>query len=355
MVQGLAGLVRPAAGQPRYREELRRKARSARSVRHRPLPSHIASVQAHLRSIFFPSSYDLQTTHRLPTLFTIHGGGFVIGDASDDDRWNRTFSDEHGALVISLNYAKAPFPAPLHDAACLFLACVEDPSLPIDAARVAVAGFSAGGNLALGLCQLQSVRAHAARPRAVVPIYPAIDASRSPEEKARRRHYKVDSSFSGVRGEDRDWVHPLAELFDWTYIPAGTKLQHPLLSPLYVDKNVLPGYIFVIAAELDYLADEARHLAFRVAGKQLDPSYDDIPGRPEASKEEGKLELEDPRFAWEEEGVKWLLVPDVVHAFDFHVGAVVAGEGAVGDAEAKTRAYMGVLAEWLNRTVWGSS
>lgn len=266
--------------------------------------------------------------------------------------WNRTFSDEHNVLVIALNYAKAPFPAPLHDVACLFLACAEDPSLPIDVAWVAVAGFSAGGNLALGLCQLRSVRGHSARPRAVIPLYPPVDASRRPEEKAATRYYKVDSGLAGVRGEASDWVHPLAALFDWAYIPPGTSLRHPLLSPLYADRRHLPGCIFVIAAELDYLADEAQQLAFRIAGKERDPSYNDIPGRPEASKEEGKLELEDPRFAWEDRGVRWLLVPDVVHAFDFHVGAEIAGEGAVGDAEGKTRAYMGFLAEWLYRTVW---
>ena len=305
-------------------------------------------------SIFFPSSYDQTSPQTLPTLFTIHGGGFCIGDSDDDDRWNRTFADTHNVLVIALHYAKAPwhpFPGPLHDAACLFLAAASDVSLPIDKKRVAVAGFSAGGNLALGICQLPSVRRHAAAPRAVVPIYPAIDLSRDPAEKGRRRHYKVDSGLAGLRGLRKDWILPLAPVFDWAYVAPGTNLRHPLVSPFYAARADLPPHVFVVGAELDFLVDEAHQFALRLAGRDREPLYEAIPGRPEPSgRGEGELERGDPRFEWEAGGVRWLLVPDVVHAFDFHVGAGVSG--AVADAEGKTTAYMRLVGEWLFEKAW---
>ncbi|KAM7201777.1 hypothetical protein V8F20_004738 [Naviculisporaceae sp. PSN 640] len=111
--------------------------------------------------IFFPSHHDLTSPARLPTLFTIHGGGFTVGYASDDDKWNRTFADTYTVMLISLNYSKAPwacFPAPLHDTEALYHAVLNDESLPIDRMRTALCGFDAGANLALALSQLPSVK-----------------------------------------------------------------------------------------------------------------------------------------------------------------------------------------------------
>lgn len=237
--------------------------------------------------------------------------------------------------------------------ACLYVAAASDASLLIDEARVAVAGFSAGGNLALALCQLPTVRNHEAAPKAVVPIYSPVDLSRTPEYKGKRRHYKVGTGLPGLRGSKKDWILPLAPAFDWSYVPSGTNLCHPLLSPFYAKRADLPGRIFFIGAELDFLADEAHQMALKLAGREDDVTYDDPPGRPEAFGKEGKLDLEDPRFAWEQGGVRWLLVPDVVHAFDFHVGAEVLGdEGSVRDAERKTEAYIRLVGEWLSEKVW---
>jgi len=241
--------------------------------------------------------------------------------------------------------------------AALYKAAVEDESLPIDAARIAVTGFSAGGTLALALCQVDPVRSHArAPPRAVVPIYPCATLALPPEEKGKRRRYKVGSRLGGIRGQKKDWVLPLANMFDWAYIRVGTDLRDPLLSPYFAPRADLPKNIFVIGAELDFLACEAHQLALRLAGKQDDLArYNSIPGRPEAGTEVGKLELEDERFAWEVEdgkggSVRWLLVPDQVHAFDVAQGRSVMGdEEGVRDAVGKTEEYVRLMGEWLVR------
>lgn len=215
-----------------------------------------------------------------------------------------------------------------------------------------MAGFSAGGNLALAMCQLPSVRRHAASPRAVIPIYPVVDVSRDPADKG-KRHYKVDSGLPSPRGQMKDWILPLAPIFDWAYISPATNLRHPLLSPFYADKRNLPSHVFVIGAELDFLADEAHQFALRLSGRERDPLYNSIPGRPEPStKGEGQLDTGDRRFAWEEGDVRWLLVPDVVHAFDFHVGAGMGGEESVKDADGKTESYMRLVGDWLYGKAW---
>lgn len=53
-----------------------------------------------------------------PALLWIHGGGFVIGSAAQDDALCRHFADELGIVVASVDYRLAPearFPVPLHD------------------------------------------------------------------------------------------------------------------------------------------------------------------------------------------------------------------------------------------------
>jgi acetyl esterase/lipase len=87
-----------------------------------------------------------------PALLWIHGGGYVIGTAQQDDDLCRRFVRELGVTVAAVDYRLAPehpYPAPLEDcyAALTWLA-----GLPaVDPARVAIGGASAGGGLAAAL------------------------------------------------------------------------------------------------------------------------------------------------------------------------------------------------------------
>jgi acetyl esterase/lipase len=87
-----------------------------------------------------------------PTVVFFHGGGWVAGDLETHDRQARRLAIEVGAVVISVDYRRPPetrFPGAFEDA----FAAVRDISTRIaefgdDANRLAVAGDSAGGNLA---------------------------------------------------------------------------------------------------------------------------------------------------------------------------------------------------------------
>ncbi|KAK4208166.1 Alpha/Beta hydrolase protein [Rhypophila decipiens] len=330
--------------------------------------------------IFFPSHHDLTSPALLPTLFTIHGGGFTVGYASDDDKWNRTFADTYTIIIISLNYSKAPwacFPAPLHDVEALYHAVLNDESLPIDRMRTALSGFDAGANLALALSQLPSVQT-GREPSPLIPICGILDFTTSASEKSKTRPYK--RSLRGPRGwgPGLDLMAKTLPSSAWSYIPYGHDTSDPLLSPFYAKRSDLPPHVFVIGAELDCLAHESWRAACSWAGGQKSvvlPGGDVVVGRKGVSRWRGCLDdaagLDADKFGWvvyhgretneeEEEdkivgSTRWLLVPDVVHGFDsapWRNKYLWGDEEARMDAEMKTIAYQREMAEWLWGTVW---
>lgn len=85
-------------------------------------------------------------------LLWIHGGGYVIGSAAQDDGLCRRLADRVGVTVAAVDYRLAPehpYPAALDDcrSAYAWLAGRAD----VDHERVVVAGASAGGGLAAAL------------------------------------------------------------------------------------------------------------------------------------------------------------------------------------------------------------
>jgi acetyl esterase len=94
----------------------------------------------------------------LPLVLLVHGGGFVIGSVDTHDGLARRIARDAGAVVVSVEYRLAPehpFPAAVDDCwAALRWAAAHADELGADPARVAVAGDSAGGNLAAVLTHL---------------------------------------------------------------------------------------------------------------------------------------------------------------------------------------------------------
>ena len=294
----------------------------------------------------------------MPTLFTIHGGGFTVGDPENDDKWNRTFADTHSVLVIALNYSKAPshpFPAAIHDLETLISAILADPSIPIDKHHCAIAGFSAGGNLALAVTQLEGVKNSfklygSTGFKAVIPVYPGLDRTLTRDYKATLRQYKLD--LSPNRNSPTDFLLSMGRMFDWAYIPVGHNLRDRLLSPIFAARESLPPWVFMIACELDMSSHEAWRMASRLAGR-AEPLMEEKVGREESGKL-GELEFVDERFAWEvrEQGVRWLLLPDVVHGFDRIPPSMLGDETTVHDAETKSIKVIKEIGEWLKTRAW---
>ncbi|CAM3312603.1 alpha/beta hydrolase [Kibdelosporangium persicum] len=82
----------------------------------------------------------------------MHGGGWVMGDLDTEHPGAARIATASGAVVISVGYRQAPenpFPAALDDVYAVLTWTAENATeLGIDPERIAVAGHSAGGNLA---------------------------------------------------------------------------------------------------------------------------------------------------------------------------------------------------------------
>ncbi|MDO7881662.1 alpha/beta hydrolase [Salinibacterium soli] len=112
-----------------------------------------------------------------PALLWIHGGGMILGAAEGDDALCRAYADGSAVAVVAVDYRLAPehpHPAPVEDCyrALEWIASAQHPA--IAAGRIAVAGASAGGGLALGLALLARDRG-GPRIDYVQAIYPMID------------------------------------------------------------------------------------------------------------------------------------------------------------------------------------
>ena len=109
-------------------------------------------------------------------LLWLHGGGWCIGDLDGFDRVCRSLCNATGASVVSVDYRLAPehrYPAAVEDAdlAVAWATGHGAAQLGFDAARVAIGGDSAGGNLAA----VAALHAPGAL-RAQLLVYPVIDA-----------------------------------------------------------------------------------------------------------------------------------------------------------------------------------
>lgn len=266
--------------------------------------------------VFLPSSY--QPGVKLPLYLDIHGGGFAVGDPQMDDDFCRLFSDNNGFCVVSLNYRKAPgypFPVAVHDLAAVTKAVLADPDLPIDRTKVAAGGFSAGGNLVLAISQLDDLRDQI---KGLIPVYPATDLSLTFRGEMRK-----------TKDGKPDVLEGMSSLFDWAYIPVGQDRTEPLMSPIYATKEMLPSKIFFIGVEYDCLCQEGNIMAKKLAGVENDPSFTG-----------GE--------AWEKNGIKWWMVPDLQHGFNL---IPAKGEEEIR-RKAVTKEMYSKMAEWLKSSVF---
>lgn len=142
-------------------------------------------------------------------------------------------------------------------------------------------------------------------------------------------------------------------MIDWSYIPQGTELRNPLLSPYFADHDMLPQRVFIIGCEMDMFAHEAWRTITKLAGREA-PGWETPVGR-EAQFDLGQVSLDDERFHFERtyndgSSYKWLLVPDTIHNFDQRIGGIIRDANFRVDAEQKSDVCMKEIGEWLLRS-----
>ncbi len=200
-----------------------------------------------------------------PTVLFLHGGGWTVGSVETHDNQARTLCALSGSVVVSLDYRLAPetrWPGAVDDswAALQWVAAHVD-ELGADPRRLAVAGDSAGGNLAAVLAQLAK---DAGLPVvAQLLVYPAVDIDAAVEYESRT----ANGQGYFLTSDDMRW-------FVTNYLPDGadaTVIADPRLSPIRREDLSGLAPAVVLTAEYDPLRDEgeAYAAALEAAGVEV--------------------------------------------------------------------------------------
>ena len=180
----------------------------------------------------------------------IHGGGWFACDIDTHDRTMRFLARESGKRVVGLDYRLAPehtFPAALDDTSSIWRWLVDGP-LALTAGGVALAGDSAGANLALALA-VRERNAGRPLPAGLALAYGCY----APGMETDSRQRYGDGTY-GLTGARMDW-------FWANYL--GSELEPMEAAPLHARLEGLPP-VYIGIAECDVLADENRLLAARL-------------------------------------------------------------------------------------------
>lgn len=202
-----------------------------------------------------------------PCTVYFHGGGFVLGDLDSSDFVAAGIAEQTGCIVVSIDYPLAPenpFPAPF-DAS---YGCVEwlsrnGEAWGIDVDRIALAGDSAGGNLACAVCIAARDRAG---PKIVAQAlaYPWISADMSLPARIEF------ASGYGLTAVGLEW-------YASHYIDSDVHRQAPYAFPLNATnfKNLPPSWVHI--AQCDPVRDDGRLFAQRVIADGGQVSFREAP------------------------------------------------------------------------------
>lgn len=211
--------------------------------------------------------YRPETAGPWPVLMYLHGGGFVIGDLETHDKVCRTLCHHAGMLVVAVDYRLAPehpFPAAPDDAeAALRWVLANAAAWGGDASRLAVAGDSAGAQLAL----VAARRVRSANVRALGLIYPVA------------QHPDESSASYRENGEGKFLTTGVVQWFIASYLGGQAEaVHHPdyaLLGSAGLES--LPA-TWVATMGHDPLRDEGHALAEELAAAGVETTHRHYPG-----------------------------------------------------------------------------
>ncbi len=221
-------------------------------------PEFVASVQNHIitsQGNIPIRIYTPRLDTQLPILVYLHGGGWVLGDLDGVDHICRSLANQADCIVVSVDYRLAPehkFPTAVEDAyAVTNWVGKNATNINGDETRIAIAGDSAGGNIAAAVALMARDKGELSLMYQVL-IYPTTQYGFDTES-----YQKYGQGDFGLSKEEMMWFwhHYLADVADG---------QNPYASPLLANNlaNLPPAYI--ITAEYDVLRDEAEAYAVKL-------------------------------------------------------------------------------------------
>ncbi len=186
-----------------------------------------------------------------PVIVYYHGGGFVLATINTYDESARTLCRDSGAIVVAVEYRKAPeapFPAAREDAIDAYSWVVNNISGYNGlSGKVAVAGESAGGNLAAEVA-ISARDEGLQMPTHQLLIYPETTSNLN-----QTSDLLYTSPFLPLNTA-------LLKYLDDSYLPSSVDRQDPRVAPINANLKGLPPAT-IIAAELDPLRSDGEDYA----------------------------------------------------------------------------------------------
>jgi acetyl esterase/lipase len=233
-------------------------------------------------SLTRPDSQDKRQESALPVVVNLHGSGFTLYAIGDDARFCQLIADSVPCVVVDVDYSKGPerpYPTANEDVDTVLdwisgeggaptpkqAFATEHGNVHTRQDRIALTGFSAGGNLALTACVRAYNTGRLGHIPAVLAFYPSTNLSESPHNKPKVKPIKGASG--GVLPA------PVRSFFYSCYLrpDAVTDLPargSPLISPLYADAACFPASVTIFTCSGDSLEREGRQMAEHiVAGR----------------------------------------------------------------------------------------
>ena len=175
----------------------------------------------------------------------IHGGGWTLGGADQQDMFLERHADNTGLACVSVDYRLAPehpYPAGPDDCERAALWLIENGAREFGTEIFTIGGDSAGGHLsAVTLLRLRDRHGYTGF-KAANFIYGCFDLGMTPSAKA--------------FGNERLILRTLdIEKFREAFLPAGSDYSDPDISPLYADLTDMPPALFSVGTR-DALIDD---------------------------------------------------------------------------------------------------
>lgn len=202
-------------------------------------------------------------TDRLyPVIVYYHGGGWVIANLDVYDASAKGLSEQANAVVVSVHYRQGPehkFPTAHNDAFAAYQWVVKNAeSIKGNAKMIAVAGESAGGNLACNVSMM-------ARDKGVMlPVHQLLVYPVANNDMNAESYQKY--------GMAKPLTKPLIEWMVKNYLPNVAASADPRISLIKADLKGLPPTT-IIAAQIDLLQTEGKLLADKLKDAGVDVDY----------------------------------------------------------------------------------
>ena len=203
----------------------------------------------------------LVNAKNLPVIVYYHGGGWVIATVDTYDAAPRLLAKQLGAIVVSVEYRHAPefkFPAQHDDAAAAYRWTLQNAaSWGGDPRKIAVAGESAGGNLAVATA-IYARDNRLTTPLHIVSVYPIANSSMTLPSRMDSANAKP------LNGAMLKW-------FGHYYQTTPADAQDPRLNLVKANLRGLPPTT-IINAQIDPLRSDGETLAaaMRKAGDRVE-------------------------------------------------------------------------------------